>query len=167
MARSLKLVIEESVEFLEKQLKQARTARQKERIQVLWWLKTGQVRQHQELAYRLGRDTSTITRWLQKYRRGGLSELLEVKTAPGQTPHLTPEALKGLKERLELGAGFKSYIEIVEWLQTEYGLELSYATVYNWVHYRLKAKLKVPRPNSAKQDVLAVERFKKTSSQPC
>jgi len=32
----------------------------------------GQVQEHQELAHRLGRDKSTITRWLQKYRRGGL-----------------------------------------------------------------------------------------------
>ena len=41
MARSLKIIIEESAEFLEKQLKNTRTASQKERIQVLWWSKTG------------------------------------------------------------------------------------------------------------------------------
>ncbi len=29
----------------------------------------------------LGRDTSTVTRWLQKYRLGGLSSLLEIKKA--------------------------------------------------------------------------------------
>ncbi len=74
MGRSLKITIKESVEFLEKQLKNTRTASHQERIQVLWWLKTGQVQQHQELAHRLGRDKSRITRWLQKYRRGGLSE---------------------------------------------------------------------------------------------
>lgn len=163
MPRRLQIVIEESVEFLDKQLKQTRTASQKERLQILWWLKTGQVTQHQELAHRLGRDTSTVTRWLQKYRRGGLSQLLEVKTAPGQVPHLPPSALAGLKERLEQGEGFKSYGQIVEWLKAEYNLELTYATVYSWVHYRLKAKLKVPRPHSAKQDVAAIEQFKKTS----
>ncbi len=162
MARRLQIVIEESAEYLEKQLKQTRTASQKERLQLLWWLKTGQVKQHQELAHRLGRDASTVTRWLQKYRRGGLPQLLEVKTAPGQAPHLTPSALAGLKERLEQGAAFKSYGEIVEWLKAEYNLELTYATVYSWVHYRLKAKLKVPRPHSALQDVAAVEQFKKT-----
>ena len=166
MARSLKLEIKESAEFLEKQLKQSRTAAQRERILLLWWLKSGQVKQHQELAHRLGRDPSTITRWLQKYRRGGLSELLEVKTAPGQKPRLTKEALAGLKERLESGVGFKSYTEIVQWLKSEYQLEITYATVYSWVHYRLKAKLKVPRPCSAQQDMEAVERFKKTSSLP-
>jgi hypothetical protein len=50
----------------------------------------------------------------------------------------------------------------VEWLKTEYNLELTYATVYAWTHYRLQAKLKVPRPQSALQDVEAVELFKKT-----
>ena len=59
----------------------------------------------------------------------GLSELLLVKKAPGQVPHLTREALAALKERLEKGAAFKSYGEIVEWLKTQYNLELTYATV--------------------------------------
>ena len=54
--------------------------------------------------------------------------------------------------------------QIVEWLKKEYNLEVTYATVYAWVHYRLQAKLKVPRPQSALQDVKAVELFKKTSS---
>jgi len=167
MPRRLEIVIEESAEALEKQLKHARRASQKERLQMLWWLKTEQVTEHQQLAQRLGRDPSTISRWLQKYRRGGLSELLEVKTAPGQVPQITSEALAGLQQRLTSGTGFSSYGEIVSWLKTEYGLEMHYATVYYWVHYRLKAKLKVPRPQSAKQDKTAVEQFKKTLPQPC
>lgn len=167
MPRRLKIVIEESAKALEKQLKHARSASQKERLQMLWWLKTGQVTEHQQLAQRLGRDPSTISRWLQKYRRGGLWELLEVKTAPGQVPHITSEALAGLQQRLTSETGFSSYAEIVSWLKTEYGLEMHYATVYYWVHYRLKAKLKVPRPQSAKQDKTAVKQFKKTLPQPC
>jgi len=88
-----------------------------------------------------------------------------VKKAPGQVPHLTGEALAGLKERLATGVSFKSYGEIVEWLKSEYNLFLTYATVYARVHYRLQAKLKVPRPQSALQDVKAVELLKKTSFQ--
>lgn len=167
MARRLQIVIQEDAQTLERQLKNSRTASQKERLQMVWWLQTGQVTQHQELAQRLGRDPATVTRWLQKYRQGGLSKLLEVKTAPGQTPQMTKEMLAGLQARLEREPGFKSYGEIKSWLNSEYHLELSYATVYHWVHYRLKAKLKVPRPCSPKQDGTAVERFKKTSPQPC
>ena len=167
MARQLILAIAESAESLERQLRTSRTASQKERLQMLWWLKTGQITQHRILAERLGRDGSTITRWLQKYRTGGLSELLTLKSAPGKSPHLSADALAGLQERLQQGSGFKSYGEIVEWLHQTYQLKLTYSTVYNWVHYRLKAKLKVPRPQSAKQDASARERFKKTSQEPC
>lgn len=167
MPRRLQITIEQSSETLEKQLKHARTASQKERLQMLWWLRTGQVTQHQQLAERLGRDPSTISRWLQKYRRGGLDELLEVKTAPGQTPRISPEALAGLQQRLASETGFSSYGEIVAWLKSEYGHHMNYATVYYWVHYRLKAKLKVPRPRSAKQNSAAQALFKKTLPLPC
>ena len=116
MARQLIVAIAESAESLEQQLKHSRTASQKERLQMLWWLKTGQITQHQTLAKRLGRDGSTVTRWLQKYRQGGLSELLAVKSAPGKSPHLSEDAIAGLQKRLEQPPGFKSYGEIVEWL---------------------------------------------------
>jgi transposase len=131
---------------------------------MLWWLKTKQVTQHQQLAERLGRDPSTVTRWLQRYRQSGLASLLEVKVAPGQTRQISDEALVGLQARLNSPEGFSSYGEIVEWLKANYKLALTYATVYYWVHYRLKAKLKVPRPCSAHQDKAAVERFKQTSA---
>ncbi|MEG4281467.1 helix-turn-helix domain-containing protein [Microcoleus sp. MON1_C1] len=167
MARQLIVAIAESAESLEQQLKHSRTASQKERLQMLWWLKTGQITQHQTLAKRLGRDGSTVTRWLQKYRQGGLSELLALKSAPGKSPHLSLEVIAGLQKRLEQPPGFKSYGEIVEWLNETYQLNLTYPTVYHWVHYRLKAKLKVPRPKSAKQEPSAAQRFKKTSPQPC
>ncbi len=42
---------------------------------MLWWLKSGQVSEHQQLSQRLGHNPSTITRWLQRYRQGGLSAL--------------------------------------------------------------------------------------------
>ena len=167
MARQLIVVIAESAESLEQQLKNSRTASQKERLQMLWWLKTGQITQHQTLAKRLGRDGSTVTRWLQKYRQGGLSELLALKSAPGKSPHLSLEVIAGLQKRLEQPPGFKSYGEIVEWLNETYQLNLTYPTVYHWVHYRLKAKLKVPRPKSAHQEPNAAQRLKKTSPQPC
>ena len=167
MPRQLHLDIAESAEQLESQLKTARSASQKERLQMIWWLKTQQVTQHQQLAERLGRDASTVTRWLQRYRQGGLADLLEVKVVPSQPPQITTEVLAGLQARLKTPEGFGSYGEIIEWLKANYNLALTYATVYYWVHYRLKAKLKVPRPCADKQDKAAVELFKKTSALRC
>lgn len=162
MGRSFNLDISESAEYLSKSLKKARTAFEKERLQMLWWMKTGQVTQHKELSQRLGRDGSTLTRWLQRYRQGGLEKLLEVKTSPGATPKIQGEILKKLVARLECPQGFSSYGQIVEWLEQEFHLQVKYKTVYRLVRYQLKATLKVPRPVSKEQNEEAVSLFKKT-----
>jgi hypothetical protein len=64
MSRPFILEITESETELKQRLQQAREAAHKEKLQMLWWLKSGQVSQQQEIGQRLGRDTSTVTRWL-------------------------------------------------------------------------------------------------------
>lgn len=132
---------------------------------MLWWLKSGQVSQQQEIGKRLGRDTSTVTRWLQKYRRGGLVKLLQINKAPGNDRKINGEILADLQQELQNPEGFRSYGAIVEWLEQKHGLTVEYGTVYATVRYLLGAKLKEPRPQSYKQNEQAVETFKKTSVQ--
>lgn len=163
MSRPFKVEIAESEEELKKLLQTARLGNQKEKLQMLWWLKSGQVREQQEIGKRLAKDTSTVTRWLQKYRLGGLYELLEMKKAPGAKRKIDDAALAALEEELKTGKGFSSYGAIVEWLKLQHGLDIEYATVYAWVRYRLGAKLKVPRPQSHKQDEKLISEFKKNS----
>ncbi len=166
MGRPFNLEINESAEYLSKSLKKARTAFEKERLQMLWWVKTGQVSQHKELSQRLGRDNSTVTRWLQRYRQGGLENLLLKKTSPGAIAKIQPQVLQRLVEKLRSPQGFSSYGEIVEWLKQECNTEVKYKTVYRVVRYQLKAKLKIPRPVSKEQDEKAVNLFKKTFPTP-
>jgi transposase len=161
MSRRFKIAIAESEEELKNRLQTARLGNQKEKLQMLWWLKTGQVKEQQQIGERLGRDTSTVTRWLQKYRNGGISSLLEIKKAPGASRKISNNAIAALKHELETGVGFSSYAAIVEWLEKEHGLCIEYGTVYGLVRYQLGAKLKVPRPQSYKQDELMVSEFKK------
>lgn len=162
MSRPFKLAVAESEAELLSLMHQM-SGIQKERVQMLWWVKSGQVNEHQEIVTRLGRNGSTITRWLQKYRMGGLSALLEVKQAPGQAPIMSAAVQASLQAALERPEGFRSYGEIVEWLKQEHDLEMEYGTVYSWVHNRWGAKLKVARPRSAKQSASAVADFKKNS----
>lgn len=167
MARQLEIEITESAEYLEKTLKQARSASQKERLQMLWWLKIGQVRSHHELARILARDPSTITRWLQKYRQQGLIGLLKIKKPVGQEPKIKGEVLELLKAKLNSPEGFASYGEIVNWLNDNHELNVSYRMVHYLVRYKLGCKLKVPRPCSVNQDPKAIETFKKTFHKHC
>lgn len=161
MSRPFNLEITESEAELKKRLQYVREAVQQEKLQMLWWIKSGQVKQQQEIGQRLGRDSSTVTRWLQKYRRGGLQELLQIKKAPGAKRILSDRVLADLQEHLNRPEGFSSYGAIVEWLQEKHGLTVEYGTVYDWVHNRLGAKLKAPRPRSYRQDEVEVETFKK------
>ena len=71
--------------------------------------------------------------------------------------------IAALTQELKTGKGFSSYGAIVEWLKKEHGLDVKYGTVYALVRYQLGAKLKVPRPQSYKQDQKLVSEFKKNS----
>ncbi|MCP6760756.1 MAG: helix-turn-helix domain-containing protein [Fischerella sp. CENA71] len=79
MSRPFKIEIAQSEEELKQRLQTVSSGIQKEKLQMLWWLASGQVNQQQEIGKRLARDTSTVTRWLHKYRTSGLSGLLEIK----------------------------------------------------------------------------------------
>ncbi|WP_334722916.1 helix-turn-helix domain-containing protein [Nostoc sp.] len=129
--------IKESQEELEKAVKYAYEASSKERLQMLYWLKSGQVKSRSAIpsvsfanAERLGRDQATITRWLRKYKDGGRAGLLEVKHAPGKEPIVSGESLERLKQRLEEPLGFHSYNQIQQWLKSEQGLNIGYKTEY-------------------------------------
>ena len=47
------------------------------------------------------------------------------------------------------------------WVEENYQLSVKYQTLHKQVHYRMKAKLKVPRRYSNKKDVSAAIEFKK------
>jgi len=166
MSRPFKLEIKESETELKKQLQQAQRGIHKEKLQMLWWVKSGQVTEQQDIGKRLGRDTSTVTRWLQKYRRDGLKGLLQIKKAPGNPRKIPPEVLADLQEQLQQPEGFPSYGAIVEWLQEKHNLTIEYGVVYSTVRYLLGAKLKVPRPQSYRHDEEKAAAFKKTLEPP-
>ncbi|CDN11400.1 hypothetical protein RintRC_3633 [Richelia intracellularis] len=54
---------------------------------------------------------------MQKYRTGGLSGLLEIKTAAGAKRKINDDAMAALIQELKTGKGFSTYGGIVEWLK--------------------------------------------------
>jgi putative transposase len=57
--------------------------------------------------------------------------------------------------------GFSSDHEVRKWLIVFHNLDVKYRTIHELVRYRLKGKLKIPRPLSIKQHELEREEFKK------
>jgi transposase len=161
MANKFQVEIQETVEELEHRLERAITAVSKEKLLLLYWIATKKIKTREELATMLKRDSSTIYRWLKTYKQGGITSLLTVKKAPGKTPHIPPEVREKLIKKLQEPQGETSYGKLQLWLEKECGIKVSYKVVHDLVHYKLKADLKVPRPQSNKVNEGVQANFKK------
>lgn len=87
----------ETYEELQHRLQRAVTASSKERLSMLYWLKSGSASTRKQLAQQLGRNEATVYRWLSRYKQGGIKALIEVKTAPGKQS-LIPSDSTGLAQ---------------------------------------------------------------------
>jgi transposase len=162
MAGICKIEIAETEEELKKLLSQQKTGSRKERLQLLYLLKTKKAQSVTEAASLLGRNRVTLQDWLKKYRDGGLEELLCKKVSTGRPREIPSGLEKALENELQSPEGFNSYGEICQWLEERLGREVKYKTVHQLVHYRLKASPKIARPKSQQQLPEKLEAFKKT-----
>lgn len=162
MAGVYKIEIAESEEDLKKRLGQQKTASRKERVQLLYLLKSQQAKTVQEAAKILGRHRVTVQEWMRRYRESGLEGLLIGRVSTGRPRAIPGWAEKALDKRLQESQGFNSYGEICQWLEEKLGITANYKTVHQLVYYRLKASPKVSRPKSVKQEEEKLEAFKKT-----
>jgi transposase len=163
MAGVYQLDIVESSAELKERLRQEKTGSGKERVQVLYLLKTKKAKTVSEAAELIGRNRGTVQEWLAKYRSGGLEKLLLKKVGGGSSRKIPQWAEKALEKRLKEKEGFNSYGEICQWLEEELGIKAKYKTVHKLVYYRLKAHPKVARPKSLEQSEERLDAFKKTS----
>ena len=161
MSRIVKLEITEGAETLKKLLVKQKDKRNYQRVQALYLLKIQQVETVEHLAIIIGRNRSTVQRWLSQYRSGGLAKMLEVGKSPGKEQLIPSWAVERLKAELSEPEGFTSYKEVKIWLEALLDIKVKYDVVHHLVHDQLKAKLKVPRPVSVKQAEAAIEDFKK------
>jgi transposase len=163
MSGRLKIEIQESAAELKALMERQQKASQRRKVQVLWWLKTGQSQTVNQLAEMGGQHRTTVSRWLSRYRQGGLEALMKIPARSGRPRLMSEEVLADLKRELADPEGFSSYREVQQWLAAVHGQKVAYRTVHQWVRYRLKSKLKVARPVSSHQKAGAVAAFKQTS----
>ena len=127
--------IDESVDWLDAQVRSEQNAQVQRRLQMLLLLKSGEAESRSAAADRLGVHRNTIANWLQLYEDGGIEALREIKD-PGPDPgqqSIPPEVMEKLKKRLSKPEGFGTYKEIQRWLAEKHDLELPYSTVHGIV----------------------------------
>lgn len=113
---------------------------QRERVQALYLLKSGQCNTLEKIARIIGRDKSTILRWLDCYRDSNLDSLLEENTSRGRKAIVPDYAAEELKSLLSQSKSFSSYEEVRQWLEKNYNLNVKIDTVRVLVE-RLDKKL--------------------------
>lgn len=163
MAGITSVEVKESLEALAAQLQQAKTPKEKERLQVLYWLKQDNPPSISTLAKAIGKHRNTLQTWLMLYRSSGIEAMLEVKKSPGGVRVIPQWAEDALAKRLQDPQhGFASYGAVQQWMSETLGIEAEYHAVYQMTRHRLRAKLKVARPQNCKQDPAQREAFKQT-----
>lgn len=161
MSGVVKIQITESAETLKTLLNQQKTASRFERVQALYLLKSSKVETVQHLASVVGRERTTVQRWLRQYRLGGLALMLAEHKSPGRPTTIPDWAVEQLVAELKDPEGFSSYREVQIWLEAVLGIQAKYDVVHNLVHDKLQAALKVARRKSHEQEPEVVETFKK------
>lgn len=152
MAGVTSIDVKERLADLAAQLRQVETPTAKERLQVLYWLKQERAPSISAIAQAVGKHRNTVQTWLWHYREGGVPALLAVKKSPGGVRVIPQWAEVALAKRLQESHGFQSYGAVQQWLAETLGVEAAYHAVYQMTRYRLKAKLKVARPQNDQQD---------------
>ncbi len=91
-----------------------------------------------------------------------MSSLLKRGKSTGRPRAISSEIIVGISTKInENSCEFNSYKEIATWVEENYQVSVKYQTLHKQIRYRMKAKLKVPRPSSNKKDPGVATLFKK------
>ena len=160
MAKALNVVVKESVKDLKSIQKQKPSYYS--RIQMLLLIKEGKFVTKDALSEALQVSTQSVHIWRTKYNAGGIDRLLEDKRG-GKPAQITAPIHERLSTRLNSGKeGFKSFVEIQEWLQENFGIEMKYQALNKYIKRKFGARPKVARKSHIDKDENAAALFKKT-----
>jgi transposase len=110
------------------------------------------------MAAAVGRATSCVQTWLNKFVAGGVDALVKRVKSTGRTTKLTEPLVKAIKQKLKTG-DFRTAGQFRQWLASEHQIELKQATSYAWLG-KCEGGLKAPRPCHRNQKAGAIDYFK-------
>jgi transposase len=160
MATALKIEVKETI----KELKglQKENPSNYNRLQMLILIKDGGITTKDSLAQALSVSNKSVHVWRTKYIEGGLALLLEDNRG-GKQGQITEKIHQKLAVRLNNSKeGFKSFIEIQQWLKENFGIQMEYHAVNKYIKRKFGARPKVARKSHINKDDNAVALFKKT-----
>lgn len=141
----------ESEKELQEMMKKESDVDKRERIQMLYLLRSKQARNRKEVARLLGVYRETVGDWLVKYEQGGLGKLLEIGPRGGSQPSLPKEVVEAMRKELARPSGFSSYHALLAWVIATFAITTTYRVVYYTATKILGARLAVARKSHIKK----------------
>jgi len=164
MAKQIRIDIQESEYDLKSLLSKQSKLLQYQRVKALLLIKQGRVSYTYELAKKLKRERKTIYNWLKLYQSQGIVSYLRIKSRGSRKEQIPIELKQALSQKLsDPSTTITSYVELLDWIATNYQLDLNYKTLYSHCRTHHNSVLKVARKSHYKKDEQAVEAFKKTT----
>lgn len=157
------LVVKESLSELKKLQHKQRNIKSEKRILCLILIKQKKFKTQSELADYLGVCRQTLVGWLTKYRKSGVSSIVIKPTRNKKSKIITSNIHQGLKKKLEDSNNpLRGYWDAQNWVFTEFGIEIQYHWLRQYLIKHFKTKLKTPRKSHYKKDEQAIDAFLKT-----
>ena len=114
---------------------QQRTVTNKQKVQTLYLLKSGLSQSITDVAELWRVHRITVLRLLKQYNDGGLSSLLKLRHSTGRPRVIPSEVIAGISTKIsEESCEFKSYKEIVTWVENNYQVSVKYQTLHKQLH---------------------------------
>lgn len=162
MINTLQIRIKESLSELVKIKRQQSTLAKEKRVQALIRLLKNPSELRSELALHLGVDRKTLRRWIIEYNEGGIDQMLEVRAKHKGSKIITQDMHDGLEKRLkDPRNSFRGYWDAQQWVKAEYGQEIHYHTLRNYLIQHFDTRVKQPRKSHTNKSESAVAVFKK------
>jgi transposase len=137
--------------------------RSEKRIKYLIDIKTKRFSTRQELATYLSVHIRTMERWLTNYKIGGVVTMLTDKPKNKGSKIISSEIHKGLEQRVNDSHNpFLGYWDAQQWVVEQYGVEVKYQRIREYLIQHFSTKLKVLRKSHYKKDDDAEKAFLKT-----
>ncbi|MFC5285419.1 hypothetical protein, partial [Pedobacter alpinus] len=140
-----------------------KTIKGEKRMRCLIEIKSGRFDTRQELADYLLVHIRTLERWVNDYKCGGIVQMLSDRPKNKQSKIITPAMHKGLEQRVnDPHNPFLGYWDAQNWVRQEYGIDVKYHRIREYLKQHFRTKLKTPRKSHYKKDGEAEKAFLKT-----
>ncbi len=163
MGKKAFLDIKESILELKKLLSKQHTLKREKRLKSLLLIKTGKFETRQQVADGVSVHIRTLERWLRNYKEGGVDQMLSDKPKNKTSKIITAEIHNGLSQRVNDSHNpFLGYWDAQNWVKQQYGVDVKYHRIRQYLIQHFKTKLKTPRKSHYKKDDQAEKAFLKT-----